>query len=57
MRIIKESQILSSKEMADSWKARHGADALVQFKQVAVFLEAQGKMNDYFKKVIDHLSK
>lgn len=57
MRIIKESQVLSSKEMADSWKARHGADALVQFKQVAVFLESQGKMNDYFKKVIGYLSK
>lgn len=57
MRIIKESQTLSPRQMADSWKARHGADALVQFKQVAVFLESQGKMNDYFKKVIGYLSK
>ena len=57
MRIIKESQTLSPIQMANSWKARHGADALVKFKQVAVFLETRGMMNDYFKKVIGYLSK
>lgn len=57
MKIFRQAKLLSSKEMADMWKARHGRDASVQFNQVLAFIESQGKANAYFYKVRDLLSQ
>jgi hypothetical protein len=57
MRIIKEANNMSAKQMADYWKSRHGADALVQFTQVLVFMESLGTATPYFYKVKEFLSK
>jgi hypothetical protein len=57
MKIIKEANNMSAKQMADYWKSRHGADALVQFSQVLVFMESLGKATPYFYKVKTLLSK
>jgi hypothetical protein len=57
MRIIKDANNMSAKQMADYWKSRHGADAFVQFSQVLVFMESLGKATPYFYKVRDLLSQ
>jgi|Wag4MinimDraft_6_1082665.scaffolds.fasta_scaffold32464_1 hypothetical protein len=57
MKIFRQAKLLSSKEMADMWKARHGRDAAIQFSQVLAFIESQGKANAYFYKVRDLLSQ
>jgi hypothetical protein len=57
MRIIKDANNMSAKQMADYWKSRHGADAFVQFTQVLVFMESLGTATPYFYKVKEFLSK
>lgn len=57
MEIIERSKKITANQMADLFKKRHGADALIQYQQVLVFLESNSMTNDYFYKVYSILSK
>lgn len=57
MEIIERSKKITANQMANLFKKRHGANALVQYQQVLVFLESNSMTNDYFYKVYSILSK